>query len=85
MERSGPFDRVLLIAHRDCREAGRFLGVAVSPVSARRAVHATRSAIVGRARARFGVEPELWFLDERGARRVRARAKALPSVGAHWR
>jgi hypothetical protein len=71
VERLGPFRRILLVAHADCHDAGPVVGGSESPLAALRAAITQRSGVVGQVLRRLDVEPELWFLDERGARRVR--------------
>lgn len=62
--------RVVLVAHQDCRIRGAFVASNVDPAATGRVVVARRRKAVARIRKTFGVEPELWFLSERGAARV---------------
>jgi hypothetical protein len=47
-----------------------------------RAVAERRRRAADRVRRRFGVEPELWFLDRRGARRVATPPARLSTIPA---
>jgi MarR family protein len=69
--------RVILVAHQDCRVPGAHVRPGTDAFRTRRAVTERRRRATDRIRRRFGVEPELWFLDRRGARPVRSR----PSSG----
>lgn len=62
--------RVILVAHQDCRVPGAAVRATTDAFRTRRAVADRRRRAADRVRRRFGVEPELWFLDRRGARRV---------------
>jgi MarR family protein len=62
--------RMILVAHQDCRVPGAAVRRSSDAFRTRRAVTERRRRAVERVRRRFGVEPELWFLDRRGARRV---------------
>jgi hypothetical protein len=64
-------ERVLLVAHQGCTVPGAFIAPRRDAFDARRAVAARRKEVVGRVRRRLGLDPELWFLDVHGARRVR--------------
>ena len=62
--------RLVLVAHQDCRVPGASVRASRDPLRTRRAVSERRRRAADRVRRRFGVEPELWFLDRTGARRV---------------
>jgi DNA-binding Lrp family transcriptional regulator len=62
--------RVILVAHQDCRVPGAVVRASTDAFRTRRSVTERRRRAAERVRRRFGVEPELWFLDRRGARRV---------------
>ena len=62
--------RLILVAHQDCRVPGAAVRASNDVFRTRRAVGDRRRRATDRVRRRFGVEPELWFLDRRGARRV---------------
>ena len=62
--------RMILVAHQDCRVPGAAVRASGDALRTRRAVSERRRRAVQRVRRRFGVEPELWFLDRSGARRV---------------
>jgi hypothetical protein len=64
-------ERLLLVAHQGCMVPGAFIAPRRDAFDARRAVAARRKEVVGRVRRRLGLDPELWFLDAHGARRVR--------------
>jgi DNA-binding Lrp family transcriptional regulator len=68
--------RVVLVAHQGCHARGARVARRDDPVGTSRAVLQRRRRGIDRARRTFGVEPELWFLTERGAKRVRAPAPA---------
>ncbi len=68
--------RVILVAHQDCRVRGAVVRASADAFRTRRAVTERRRRAAERVRRRFGVEPELWFLDRRGARRVTQTAAA---------
>lgn len=72
LERAGGHrpSRVILVAHQDCRVRGAAVRASADAFRTRRAVTERRRRVAERVRRRFGVEPELWFLDRRGARRV---------------
>jgi hypothetical protein len=63
--------RLLLVAHQGCNVPGAFIAPRRDAFDARRAVAARRREVVTRVRRRLGLDPELWFLDAHGARRVR--------------
>jgi MarR family len=63
--------RLLLVAHHGCWVPGAFISHRRDPFVTRRLVAERRRRTVDRVRDRLGLEPELWFLDERGASRVR--------------
>lgn len=65
--------RVVLIAHQGCHARGSHVGARSDPFETGRAVLRRRRRGVERARSAFGVQPELWFLSERGAHRLRTR------------
>ena len=65
--------RVVLVAHQGCAVPGAHARAQRDPLLVGRAVVARRITGVARARKAFGVEPEMWFLTERGAQRVRPR------------
>jgi len=62
--------RVVLVAHQGCRVPGAVVRASADVFRTRRAVTERRRRTADRVRRRFGVEPELWFLDRGGARRV---------------
>ena len=66
--------RLLLVAHQGCAGPGAFVRRGPDPVAAWRRVQARRGRVADRVRRRLGLEPEMWFLDRRGSRRVRHRA-----------
>jgi hypothetical protein len=68
--------RVILVAHQDCRIPGARVRAGADAFRTRRAVTERRRKASDRIRRRFGVEPELWFLDRHGARPVRSRPPA---------
>jgi MarR family len=63
--------RLLLVAHHGCWVPGAFISHRRDPFVTRRLVAERRRRTVDRVRDRLGIEPEVWFLDGRGARRVR--------------
>jgi hypothetical protein len=65
--------RVVLVAHQGCHARGAHVGSRSDAFETGRAVLRRRRRGVERARAAFHVEPELWFLSERGAHRLRSR------------
>jgi hypothetical protein len=65
--------RIVLVAHQDCRVPGAHVRAGTDAFRTRRAVTGRRRRATERIRRRFGVEPELWFLDRSGARPVRSR------------
>lgn len=69
---TGAPSRVVLVAHEGCRVPGAHVARRVDPFTTRHAVNARRQVAVSKVRRLFGVEPELWFLTSRGARRVRS-------------
>lgn len=64
-------ERLLLVAHQGCTVPGAFIAPRRDAFDARRAVAARRKEVVSRVRRRLGLDPEVWFLDAHGARRVR--------------
>jgi hypothetical protein len=74
-----PPRRMILVAHQECRVRGAVVHASSDVFRTRRAVVERRRRAVERVRRRFGVEPELWFLDLGGARRV---AAAPPRIDA---
>jgi hypothetical protein len=62
--------RLLLLAHHGCAVPGAFVAGRRDPISVRRAVTERRQRVAGAVVRRTGLVPELWFLDDRGARRV---------------
>jgi len=75
-------ERVLLVAHRGCRAPG-------APVQGeqtlRQAISRLRGTISVRVRESFGLEPEMWFVDEeglRGSARSRRRNEPAPAPAA---
>lgn len=73
-------ERLLLVAHHGCWVPGAFVASRPDPFTTRRVVADRRRRTVARVRRRLGLDPELWFLDERGAKRVRGR-RTLPPRG----
>jgi len=74
--------RVLLVAHRGCRAPGT---PPRGEQTLRQAISRLRGTISGLAREAFGVEPEMWFVDEAGLRggarsRRRGQAGAAPQA-----
>lgn len=69
--------RIILVAHQECRVPGAVVRASNDAFRTRRAVVERRRRAIERVRRRFGVEPELWFLDRGGARRV---AVAPPKI-----
>jgi hypothetical protein len=69
--------RVVLVAHQGCRVPGAHVRAGADAFRTRGAVTERRRKASDRIRRRFGVEPELWFLDRHGARPVRSRPPAL--------
>lgn len=74
--------RVILVAHQDCRVHGAAVRVSTDAFRTGRAVVERRRRAADRVRRRFGVEPELWFLDRRGARRVATPPSRLATIPA---
>jgi DNA-binding transcriptional ArsR family regulator len=74
--------RVILVAHQDCRVPGAAVRASTDAFRTRRAVAERRRRAADRVRRRFGVEPELWFLDRRGARRVATPPPRLTPIPA---
>lgn len=62
--------RVLLVAHHGCSVPGAFIVARRDAFDTRRLVAARRKRTVARVRDRLKLSPELWFLDDRGAKRV---------------
>ncbi|MBI4261430.1 MAG: hypothetical protein HY658_12790, partial [Actinobacteria bacterium] len=77
-----PPARLLLVAHQGCRVPGAYVARARDPFRTRRLVTRRRRLAVGRVRRRLGLEPELWFLSVRGARRVAPGGAVQPRPGA---
>jgi DNA-binding transcriptional ArsR family regulator len=69
--------RVVLVAHQGCHARGAHVGSRTDAFETARAVLRRRRKGVDRAKAAFGFEPELWFLTERGAQRLRARGSVV--------
>jgi hypothetical protein len=74
--------RVILVAHQDCRVPGAAVRASSDAFRTGRAVTERRRRAADRVRRRFGVEPELWFLDRRGARRVATPPPRLSPIAA---
>lgn len=74
--------RVILVAHQDCRVPGAAVRRSSDVFRTRRAVTDRRRRVAERVVRRLGVEPELWFLDRRGARRVATAAPRVTSIAA---
>jgi hypothetical protein len=74
--------RVILVAHQGCRAPGAVVRASADAFRVRRAVTERRRRAADRVRRRFGVEPELWFLDRRGARRVASPPSRLATTPA---
>ena len=72
--------RLVLVAHQGCRVPGAHLQPGMDPFAVRRVVAERRQFAVERAQTLFAVEPELWFLTHRGARRVRSPFLTPPSL-----
>lgn len=72
--------RALLVAHQDCRVPGAYIRQFRDPFTSGRAVTVRRRMAVQRVRRRLGLEPEVWFLSARGARRVRTGGRVEPRV-----
>jgi hypothetical protein len=72
--------RVILVAHQDCRVPGAAVRASTDAFRTGRAVAERRRRAADRVRRRFGVEPELWFLDRRGARRVATPPPRLSTI-----
>jgi hypothetical protein len=72
--------RVLLVAHQDCRVPGAYIRHFRDPFTSGRAVAVRRRLAVQKARRRLGLEPEVWFLSQRGARRVHTGGLVDPRV-----
>lgn len=69
-----PSTRVVLVAHHGCHARGAYVVPKRDPIETGRAVLRRRRTGIERATRAFGVDPELWFLDPKGAHRVRPRA-----------
>jgi hypothetical protein len=74
--------RVILVAHQDCRVPGASVRTSPDAFRTGRALAERRRRAAERVRRRFGVEPELWFLDRRGARRVATPSPRLATIPA---
>ena len=74
--------RMVLVAHQGCRVPGAVVRASADVFHTRRAVTERRRRAADRVRRRFGVEPELWFLDRAGARRVAVPPSQMPSIQA---
>ncbi|CAN5237625.1 hypothetical protein BH20ACT24_BH20ACT24_08930 [soil metagenome] len=68
-------ERLLLVAHQGCWVPGAFVASRPDPFTTRRVVADRRRRTVARVRRRLALDPELWFLDDRGAKRVRGRGR----------
>jgi hypothetical protein len=73
--------RMILVAHQECRVPGAVVRVSSDAFRTRRAVVERRRRAVERVRRRFDVEPELWFLDRGGARRVAVAPPTIDPIG----
>jgi hypothetical protein len=73
-------ERVLLVAHRGCRAPGT---PPRGEQTLRQAISRLRGTISGLVREAFGVEPEMWFVDEAGLRGgARSRRRGQAGVAA---
>ena len=74
-----PTTRVILVAHQGCHARGAYVVPKRDPIETGRAVLRRRRTGIERARRAFGLDPEVWFLDPRGAHRVHVRASRQPT------
>ena len=72
MRRRPPLRRVLLVAHQGCRMPGAYTSSRRDPVATAQAVGNRRRRGADLVSRVLGIEPELWFLTERGAQRPHA-------------
>jgi hypothetical protein len=63
-------DRIVLVAHQGCRVPGAFLSGRGNPVATAHAVESRRRRGAELVKRAFDVEPEMWFLSQRGALRA---------------
>ncbi|HEY7660703.1 MAG TPA: helix-turn-helix domain-containing protein [Actinomycetota bacterium] len=68
--------RIILVAHQGCSAIGRSAR-AQDPLVSGRTLIARRRRGTERVRRTFGVEPELWFLTQRGPRKAKSRRAFL--------
>jgi hypothetical protein len=73
-------ERLLLVAHHGCSVPGAFVRTSGDAFDTRRAVAARRRQVIARVRDRLKLDPELWFLDDHGAHRVRRWVGRPPAV-----
>jgi hypothetical protein len=66
----GP-NRLLLMAHQGCAVPGAYVAHRRDPFTVRRFVSDRRRRTVDRVFRRLDIVPEIWFMDERGASRIR--------------
>lgn len=80
-ERHGA-SRVLVVGHQDCPDAAAIAPLADDGLAKLAAVRRMRRNDAASVRAVVGVEPELWFLDARGAHRLLLKSQgALAGAG----
>ncbi len=72
-----PPARVVLVAHEDCHARGAFEGSGRDALEHVRNVNPRRRRTVDLVERAFGVEPEIWYLTQRGAGRVGSPRKHL--------
>jgi hypothetical protein len=79
---TGPPPRLLLVAHQGCSVPGAFLRSLRDPAAAGRRIIGRRRRVVDRVRRSLGIEPELWFIDDRGPKPVAVprREEAVPTA-----
>jgi hypothetical protein len=63
-------DRIVLVAHQGCRVPGAFLSTRGNPVATAHAIETRRRRGAELVKRAFDVEPEMWFLSQRGALRA---------------
>lgn len=78
----GP-ERLLLVAHHGCSVRGAVVARHRDPFTARQAVVERRRRAAQRVRRRLRLRPETWFLDDRGAHRVRIASPVRPRPDRH--
>lgn len=67
-------ERIVLVAHQGCAVVGAHTRSGGDVLAVGRAVADRRAVGVGRIVKAFGIQPEMWFLTERGAQHVRTPA-----------